>query len=499
MLPDIPKSRAPATYSRREALTLASALALGAVVGGCGSPKGAIGSPGSISGKPNIVVYLADTLRADHLGCYGHSVPTSPQIDAFARESTLFERCYSTAPWTKPSIASLFTGVLPRVHQACMSVFPAPRGQDANVQILRDDFETLAEGLKAQGYNTALFTCNTHVQKKFGFAQGFDHYYYKLAQPPAEQMMNVRAWLDEVEEPFFLFVHELDPHGPYTPRLMRYKELFGEFQRKAEGKLDEGDLDLIERMRAHYNDPKNRRPDLRALSPAGTQHARNLYDAEIYELDYQFGKLLRQLKRLKIAERTVVAFTADHGEAFNDHSRYYHGSALINEMIHVPLILRLPRQTQGIRVSHTVSLLDLYATMMTVGGAPIPEYAQSRPLVEPDGALAVHEDWPAFSDLDHGVPDRNDWDSSMTLGDHKVVTFNHGDRVVVFDKTVDPGETVDALTTDTEKREIFEKLTATFKAQQQDQMRLASSFGKDEWTIGGPDYQDELKAMGYLD
>ena len=162
--------------------------------------------------RPNIIIYLVDALRADHLGCYGYQKPVSPHIDAFAQDATLFENAIAQSSWTKASVASLFTGLTPTVH-----------GIHGREDRLSDKAVTLAETLRAEGYRTAAFMTNTSVGEAFGFGQGFDEFVklpVSIRQLSEEVNKRVFAWLQKRQEdkrPFFLYVHTLDPHGPYSP------------------------------------------------------------------------------------------------------------------------------------------------------------------------------------------------------------------------------------------------------------------------------------------
>ena len=166
---------------------------------------------------PNIIVYLIDTLRADHLGCYGYARPVSPHIDAFAADAVLFDHAMAQSSWTKPSVASLFTGVWPGTH-----------GVIGEGQGLPDEDLTIAEILARAGMRTAAFVANGHVGASFGFAQGFD--YFEMVNgkegnqngpPPRSEVVNRRvfSWLERrpADAPVFLYVHTVDPHSPYEP------------------------------------------------------------------------------------------------------------------------------------------------------------------------------------------------------------------------------------------------------------------------------------------
>jgi arylsulfatase A-like enzyme len=325
--------------SRRQALKLGATLLLS----GCYRP----GEMMPRVEKPNIIVYLPDALRADRLGCYGNHAVTSPEIDGFSREGMLFERCYSQAAWTKPSIASLFSGFLPPVHQAVITDWDTKNVTSLRVQVLRDQFTTLAETLKAVGYTTASISVNPHTQKDFGFARGFDMYHYE-SKPPDSQMNDVLSWLETATEPFFLFVHARDPHGPYTPSDQDYQLLFRETPKSVLARLPDKDKELLESFRMRYQRNTGHVP-LDELTPEGVSYLKNLYDAEIRGVDSQFRRMRQFLKRKRLTSRTLVAFISDHGEGFGEHGFFFHGNTLHGEDLHVPLILMGPGIPPGVR------------------------------------------------------------------------------------------------------------------------------------------------------
>ena len=177
--------------------------------------------------RPDIVLVLADTLRADYLGCHGFQGDVSPNVDRLAAEGLLFERCFSQAPWTKPSVASLFTSLHPEIHG--VTTHHGWFGEDRSIarqdvgpstgrtDVLPDEALTLAEVLRAEGYETAAFVANPWIQRDQGFAQGFETYEELETKRGRALVDRALAWLAERsdERPFFLYVHFMDVHGPY--------------------------------------------------------------------------------------------------------------------------------------------------------------------------------------------------------------------------------------------------------------------------------------------
>ncbi len=309
------------------------------------------------SRRPNLIVYLIDTLRADHLGCYGYVLPTSPRSDRFAAGSTLFRNGRAQSSWTKPAVASVLTGLYPVAH-----------GAELRQQRIHESVETLAERLQTGGYETALFTTNANITARFGFAQGFETFRFLKHRKgrkhehydAAEMNVEIFAWLAERERrkptrPLFLFVHTLDPHDPYRPR--------EEYRRKFAAAVD-----VEAACCARSN-------ELAALTgSAAEQRAADavaLYDAEIAQNDAAFGDFLDELARRGLAASSAVLLTADHGEEFLDHGGWKHGFTLYEEMLRIPFVLRLPAGVAaGRTVAAPVDQVDIAPTLLALAGLP---------------------------------------------------------------------------------------------------------------------------------
>lgn len=299
------------------------------------------------SGACNIIVYVVDALRADRLGCYGYKKPTSPHIDEFAKESIIYQRAHAPATWTRPSIASLFTG----------QDSPIPGGVGRE-DILRSDIPTLAETLKKAGYHTAGYVSNGNIAPELGFGRGFDEYIYFPEKPElAEIYPSSRELLDQalpklekVQEPFFAYIHTIDPHAPYTPP----KEYAQRFIPPGATPTP-GTMDTFKKF--IWRNPEATDSQVAYLS--------GLYDGEVAAADDGFGYFLDWLKKRLYEHRTVVIFTSDHGEEFYDHHGLGHGGTLYEELLHVPLIIHFPAQSdiKGPSPFH-VSLSDLMPSIL---------------------------------------------------------------------------------------------------------------------------------------
>jgi choline-sulfatase len=478
--------------SRRDILALGAAGLLSTAAYGCwGAPLA--------RERPNIIVFLADALRADFLPCYGFNFPTAPHVTAFADDSYVFDQCYAQAPWTKPSIASLFTGVLPPVHQAVLSTWGDLDFEATPIQKLRPDFTTLAEALQAVGYHTAYFCSNPHVREEYGFARGFDFYRYEPNQKPKPAIDQVLSRIvHHARQPFFLFIHLMDPHGPYRPTNRLFKEITGKGKEEAFVSLPEKDQELLMDFRTlyrrQYEGEDAQRPPLEELSKAGRVHLKRLYGGEILGVDEQFGRLIRFLERQELLEHSVVAFISDHGEAFGEHEMFGHGNSLFIEELRTPLAIHVGGRTTGERVPHTVSLYDLYPTLLGLAGATLPSYIQAQSLLRPDGVLSVHKDRPVSSYCDFSEEDMSRWHVALSQGGHKVIRQQEDGPVHFYNHARDPREWHGSPVRCSKGKSMLAKLERIEAAN----AKLSAAFGEPEWTLPPADAAEQLEALGYL-
>lgn len=302
--------------------------------------------------RPNVIIYLIDTLRADHLGCYGYERPEgsiSPRIDEFASRATLFESSVANTSWTRPAVATIFTGMWPAAHQV-------NRKKDQ----LASQTTTLAEVLREAGYETIAFVANPNVYRRFGLDQGFDDYRHMPGKKPPSDRINaeVAAWFDrrEGDRPFFLYVHTVDPHDPYEPPAS-YRERFAP-----------GTEELLALpKKARWND-------------ANREDLINLYDGEIAFNDQSFGLFLDDLEARGLWRDSIVILVSDHGEEFQEYGSWTHGHTLSSESIRVPLIIKWPGQTRGERRTDLAQQIDIPSTILSALGLAWPEAFEGRDL-----------------------------------------------------------------------------------------------------------------------
>ncbi len=327
---------------------VATALLAASLLAGCrrSEPGGAAAARPSAS----IILIVIDTLRADHLGCYGYFRETSPRIDAFARQSVVFDRAYATMATTLPSHTSMLTGLYPLEHGVLANV-----GNGGAPFHPGPGLRSIVELARAAGYRTAAFVSCTPLKRVGGLDVGFETY---DTPPGAERNARQTAgraieWIRQhAGAPLFLFVHFFDPHFPYRPP-PKYANLFH---------TDEA----LRRFLAQREVPPIVQPGLcRGRVATVTAPAVNRYDGEIRFCDHHVGRLLDALRDAGLWETSVIVLAADHGEGLNQHHWPQHGRTW-DEQVHVPLMIHFPASA-GVaprRVGSLVSLIDVFPTVL---------------------------------------------------------------------------------------------------------------------------------------
>jgi arylsulfatase A-like enzyme len=329
--------------------------------------------------RPNIIFIVADTVRADHLSCYGYSRRTTPAIDRIASRGTLFENAYAPTSWTLASLASILTGLLPHQH-----------GADWMIPLNNTPW-TLARVLSSEGYETAGFSSNPfYGLGAWGLSRGFGIYiddsyslrhnlaatfvgqsvleflydrlvrYNQFAQRSAADVNQdiLRWWRHRPSDrPFFVFINYMDAHRPYLPP-SPYDRRFGEIPHP-----------LLSRLMEPLKDG---RP-----STAYTRREREQmidgYDNSLAYLDSQIGKLLQAVAANNNPRGTIIVFTSDHGEGFGEHGTYDHGWNLYSNVLHVPLIIEGPGIPAGLRIARVVASRQLFSTVLSLAMPQNPE------------------------------------------------------------------------------------------------------------------------------
>ena len=303
--------------------------------------------------RPNIFFITVDTLRADHLSCYGYPKSTSPHIDSFAQQATLFKHCFSHASNTWSSLASMLSGFLP--HEVKIFAYMLPL-----------EVKTLPEILLQQGYKTIGVVSNYILRKNQGYEQGFEVYDdtmndFEIVRRGPERIAKnttdraIELLKESSKQQIFMWVHYQDPHGPYTPP-DRFSNMFKDNEKKPRGlKLNTslsglGGIPSYQRLNSNNN----------------YHHYVSQYDAEICYFDENFKRLIDEVKRLGLYDDSLIIFTADHGEDMGSHNYYFsHGENLYNSLIHVPLIIKQSKTLSGMKTNF-VQQLDIIPTIFNM-------------------------------------------------------------------------------------------------------------------------------------
>jgi arylsulfatase A-like enzyme len=435
--------------------------------------------PPAPSARPNVLLVTIETMRSDHVGIYGYSRNTTPNLDRLARQGVWFKTVVAQAPFTLPSIASLMTGRTPPSH-----------GVRNHPAALRSEVETLAERFLAAGYQTAAMTRHSWLRGKSGLDQGFLEYHNgKFAAGLDARSLSLAAvdWLSarDRSRPFFLWLHFLDPHLPYTPSYPYSVFFAGEHQNDSQVEhlrsmvsVDREDfeptpyadvaggpyydivlpyyasnrilLDLAfwrrSRGEIFFDKGTYRRDEVSQMV--------DLYDGAVLYTDDNLGRILKALRELDLEGSTYVAVAGDHGEGFGEHGlSFTHDFNLYDEVLRVPLVLRGPSIPAGAAIDQQVRLMDLAATLLELTGAGTLEGAEATSLapVFQGGSLPFLDAFSESAPLRKQFPEtkrlylpgnRGKWRSVRT-DRWKLIRIPHpdGDLHELYDLASDPGET----------------------------------------------------------
>jgi len=415
--------------------------------------------------RQNILLILIDTLRPDRLGHYGYARPTSPNLDALAADSWVFREMVAPAPWTKPSVASLFTGLYPSHHGIGTAGWTEKEaGGSISADALHPEIQTLAELLAEGGYRTAAFGENHHLIPRFGFDQGFSRYELQLSGPNYLSSIDVlprfHDWLDADDgEGFFAYLHFVDVHFPYQPP--------EGYAGRWAGPAPDKDYNTVAFM--DWAQKREREGPLE-LAPEIARHMSDTYDEEIRFLDAQIGALLDDLKQRGLYEDTLVIVTSDHGEEFMEHGEIAHATSLYDVLLKVPLLVKFPcpgPRCGGRIVDEQVELLDVMPTILEAAGLDVPAFVQGRSLLEPSNEAAERI----------AVGEYGEWVSLRSRQFKYILSHENGTREL-YDLRADPGELhnlagerpdvmaafeirLDAWRDELEKAPVRERLTVT--------------------------------------
>jgi arylsulfatase len=431
-----------------------------------------------------IIVVLIDALRPDHLSCYGYERPTSPNIDAIASEGVLFEDAYTNGNWTKPAVASLFTGRWAAETGAIKMMIKLKDGTEY-FSALSPKLETTAEAVADKGYVTWAFVSNPNLSKAAGFGRGFATY----IEEPADCDEIVRRflqWQSGLPEGTrsFTYLHLLEPHAPYMPK-ERFRDQFGPHA-EADRFIEEGwECPKWGMYRNAVNDggEKPSQAMLNALT--------NLYDAEVAWTDDAVGALVRELKARVAYDETLLIVMADHGENLYEHGYLAHpATTLFEQQIRIPIVMKPPRswQVKPCRVSGLAQTIDVTATITSAAGGPI--LGRGRSLV-PFSMLGRIPEEAVISECFRAFAVRD--------GTRKI-EFAKGDAaakpVSLYDIGDDPNETRDILL----KKPSYAARMTSRGSQWLEFVRAEEGAKDSDAPVVRPTQAqiDQLRALGYL-
>lgn len=360
----------------------------------------------------NVVLISMDTVRADHLGVYGHERATSPNVDRFAQRAAVFENAISQSAWTLPAHGSMMTGLYP--GRLGVSHYPAKRGIPK--------VPMLAEQFRRAGYATGAFTGGGFVAAHFGFSRGFD-VYSSDGRRFEHNMDSALAWLQQNRKRrFFLFLHGYDAHRPYFSR--------------TDDKAAVGLTGKRNSERRGFCVKANR------TKPADLDVVLQYYDASIRHGDREVGRFLNALEALKLSERTVVLITSDHGEEFFEHGNCDHVRFLYREVVNVPLILRVPgHASEGKRIGDVVpASISVARTLLELVGIDASDFPGASLLPLLRGEASPFDSVYSETDSIPGALGSRGATIARTTARHKLISYLDEKKDEGYDVVTDVGE-----------------------------------------------------------
>ena len=483
-----------------------------------GAMPAAATAAGALPRPQGVILVWMDTLRRDHLGAYGYRRPTTPILDGLAREGALFDDCIGQATWTKVATPSLFTSLYPTAH-----------GVHDFMDRLPSSAHTLAESYREAGYATLSLSSILFTGRFSNLHQGFEEVHEGTSLPDPGSSKTAREYVDRLvpwleahrETPFFVFLHVSDPHDPYKPA-PPYDAMWADASKSEEHERRGKELRKIiaDPLLRNMGSAVPTREDLvkAGFDPeAYVGHDRDWYDGSIRGLDAEMGRLAERLRDLGLDRRTVVVFTADHGEEFLEHGRMLHGQGVYGELSHMALFFWGPGTVPaGAKVGATVQTIDLMPTLLELSRIPLPAGLQGRSLVpllagaRPAGPDAVRADagaWterPAITEkavtVDNGSPPPRDTESvSVVFQGYKLIHNTKrpagGPELELFDHRRDPLDRTDVAA---QHPDVVERLKRELDAWRKS---VASSRLKPDADAGQALSKEELerlRALGYV-
>ncbi|MBI1816130.1 MAG: sulfatase [Deltaproteobacteria bacterium] len=385
--------------------------------------------------KPDLaIVVLIDTLRADHTSLLGYHLATTPALEELGHDGITFVDAHTPAPWTRPAVTSLLTSLDPDQHRVV-----------DRVDKLSPEITTWAAVARREGFQTVAISTNPNILPLWGLASGFgrfvdsDSEHWGGNSDARKVFALAERAIDEAQLPLFLYLHVNDPHSPYDPPVESARQLFPDYSPNSPG--------------------RNPAPtDSDAVIRASIRR----YDGEIRHADSAVGRFLEELRHRGLYDDAAIVVVGDHGEEFKEHGGTFHGKTVYEELLHVPLIIKLPKQrSAGRRINGFVSLVDVLPTLAETFAWPPPPGIEGHSLLNlVDGRGAARPLMTAFTQLDgtftYGV---------LAAGYKLIRKVRPEQATLLFDLGTDPGEQR-AITQPVQQAELLRLLEARFSRAQ---------------------------------
>ena len=445
--------------------------------------------------KPNVLLVVIDTLRADRVAATRNGVPVMPNLHAFAQQSTWYPNAIAQASWTKPSVTSILTGLYTQTHRVQFGVQkPWVEGQEMTVQGLAPEKLTILGFLKQHGYGTAAIQTNVHMQAMYGFGAGCDDYHYARWASATEVTDQALARAAQLPQPFALYAHYFDPHADFAPP-EPHRSAFGPLPALT---AQEQELLTDDYHQKYYLQKAKHDMGLTPTGPTaefseqGREHVRQLYDGECHYTDEQLHRLLTEVRAKW--PNTIVVITSDHGEEFWEHGGLGHAKTVYQEVINVPYIISIPGAPPRI-VETPVENIDIAPTLAAQLGLPPLDHWQGRNVLAEQ--LAPR---PVYSETRGSFPEAMLHREAIISANEKLIRDERDKTLALFDLTADPREANNLAPTAPEKAsalgQLLDQHIADAKANP-----LAAIAPPIFNLEGGPastENREALEAIGYL-
>jgi choline-sulfatase len=417
-------------------------------------------APGQTGTKDfNVVLVSFDAMRAQETSVYNPALDTTPNLKKFAEGAIVFDNAIAPASWTLPSTLAIFTGLYPS-HHGVTNKLTVPEGKDAT---LAAEVNTLPQLLNKAGYTLAAFTGDAGVSARFGYGRDFEVFVDDLKFGSFEHSMPLaEAWLEKNnDKKFFVFLHGYDCHGQHDPEGGYQRTYAKDYKGKLKGDKDEQGTFRELALKHKFDDGKSAEPHLNVseFSKDDTQFYLGLYREKIHLADEKFGKFLEKMSALGLTDKTIFVLVADHGEEFMEHGNIDHGPTLYQEMIHVPLIIKIPGMAPR-RIDTRVSSIDALPTVLAYLGIGLPENLDGLsllPLIE--GGKMPERD--VMSETDYRLYSHK---RAYFKDNYKLIVSLDNHHRELFDLKADPEEKHNIIAEQPDVAFEMEKKITTFMA-----------------------------------